>query len=110
MTARVLVAASMMIASSIAFASQGEALFKSNGCPLCHHPEEDRMEQGLGPSLAQVAEAYRGDSDAMQAFLRGKAEPRVFPEHFVIMKGRLVRIASLSDEHLNALVEFILDH
>lgn len=110
MSARVLVAASMLLVSCMAFANQGEALFKANGCPLCHHPRESRMEQGLGPSLAQVAEPYRGDPDAMQAFLRGKANPRVLPEHFDIMKGQLVRIASLSDEHLSAIVEFILDH
>ena len=108
MSRKLLFAVLIVSFANVALANDGEALFKANGCTLCHHPQEDKMEQGLGPSLQQIADAYGDDSEAMRAFLRGNAKPRVYPDHYVIMKAQLTRVAGLSDEHLNAIVEFIL--
>lgn len=109
MSKRLLLAVFFLAVPIAVPANDGEALFKANRCTLCHHPEENKMEQGLGPSLMQIVAVYRGEPGAMRAFLRGKAEPRLYPEHYVIMKGQLSRIVGLSDDDLNAIVQFILN-
>jgi cytochrome c len=41
-------------------AKQAEALMKSNKCSSCHHDTKSKS----GPSLAKMAEKYKGDADA----------------------------------------------
>ncbi len=53
--------------STTAFAEDGEALFKSNGCASCHKVDGKAM----GPSLKEVAAKYKDDKGA-QAKLEAK--------------------------------------
>ncbi len=84
----------------------GEMIFKSKGCQVCHHPEIDTT----GPSLKKIAEYYRGKKDKLIAFFRGESDPIVDPAKFTIMKPQIHITKKLSDEELSALSEFILKH
>jgi cytochrome c len=70
----------------------------------------DRIDKGLGPSLAQIADAYREDPAKLMEFLRGKAEPRLYPDKYQLMKAQLPRVMSLSDDALHTLADFVLEH
>lgn len=95
------------VATSVS-AGDGEDLFNANGCPACHHPTENRVEKGLGPSLTGIAEAYRGEPRALVEFLRGDADPRLHPDKYPLMKAQLARLINLSESELRALAEHLL--
>lgn len=105
---RIALSLSLLALTWPAFASEGGALFEANGCAACHHPEEDRTDQGLGPSLGQIAAAYRGQPGKLVEFLRGDAEPIVYPEKYTLMKTQLPRVMSLSDAELSTLAAYMM--
>jgi cytochrome c len=96
-----------LLTAGPALAADGAALFQSKGCSACHHATEDRSAQGLGPSLQQVAEAYGGDSEAVEAFLKGEGEPKVYPDKYPIMKTQLGITKALPEEELQALASYL---
>ncbi len=89
-----------------AMAADGEALFKSNGCAACHQANV----KTVGPSLKEIAQAYKGKEGDMIKFLKGEAKPIVDPAKFGIMKPQLNKTKNMSEEELKALVEFMLKH
>ena len=99
--------ASLLVCSP-AFADDGRRLFQANGCAACHYPAQDRTGHGLGPSLAQVADAYRGRADALVEFLRGNGEPLLYPDKYRLMKAQLPRVMALSDRDLRSLAQYML--
>ena len=100
--------AALLVISSPALADEAGKLFQANGCSACHHPEEDRTDRGLGPSLSQIAEAYRGRPEKLVEFLRGDSEPMLYPEKYPLMKAQLPRVMSLGDAELRALANYLL--
>ncbi len=96
---------SIIILVSISMAStEGEKIFKEKGCIACHHPEIDTV----APALKKIANVYKHDKEALKKFLKGKAEPKVDPARFSLMKPQLNDTKHLSDKELEKLVEFIL--
>jgi len=87
----------------------GRRIFKERGCAACHHPTEDQMRLGLGPSLEQVAQAYKDHEGDISKFLRCENGPIVDKTKFPIMHDQVVSLKSLSDAELEALAKFISD-
>ncbi len=61
MQARYLVVISLgLLVSVSALADEGEALFKKNGCNICHAVNK----KSVGPAMTEIAAKYAGDADA----------------------------------------------
>ena len=86
---------------------EGARLFEQRGCGACHDRTKDQSALGLGPSMEQVAEAYKGHEDEMVKFLRGGCDPIVDEARFPIMHGEIVKMKSLSDSEIRALQKYI---
>ncbi len=82
----------------------GEDVFKAKGCAVCHHPEIDTT----GPSLKKISQFYKGKREDLIKFLKGQGDPIVDPAKFTIMKPQINITKALSDEELNALVDYLL--
>lgn len=91
--------------AGVVFAAGGESIFKSKGCNACHQPDQDTP---MAPSLKTIQGKYGGDVDALIAFLKGQASPKLWPEKAAIMKAQLGKIKDLSDAELKSLAEYIL--
>ena len=89
-----------------AMAADGGALFKSKGCGACHQASV----KTVGPSLKQIAQAYKGKEGDLIKFLKGEAKPIVDPAKFGIMKPQLNTTKAMSDDELKAMAEFMLGH
>ena len=96
----------VMLAGGIAFAADGEAIFKKKGCMSCHQPNADTV----GPSLKKIAQAYAGKKDQLVKYLKGQAPAIVDPAKAAIMMAQLATIKGLSDAELEALADYILTH
>ena len=92
-----------------ALAAGGASLFQANGCAACHDATMNRIDKGLGPSLAQIADAYRQSPEALVEFLQGKAGPRLYPDKYPLMKAQLPRIMSISDTAIRSLADYLLE-
>jgi len=82
----------------------GENIFKSKGCAVCHHPEIDTT----GPSLKKISQFYKDKKQELISFLKGQGDPIVDPAKFTIMKPQINITKNMSDEELNALVDYLL--
>ncbi len=106
---RFFAAAVLILSSAAAFAAvDGKELFnnKTNRCAICHKETKD----AVGPSLKTIAEFYKNNPDQLRAFLKGEAEPIIWPDRFNMMKPQMGKLKAMSDEEIDALVEFILKH
>lgn len=90
--------------------SSGKEVFKAKGCMGCHNPTVDQADQGLGPSIAQLARAYATDRPGLIAFLKGNGQPRVYPDKVQVMQPMRELIHNLPDYKFEALADFILSH
>jgi cytochrome c551/c552 len=84
----------------------GQQLFQSKGCAACHQASADTV----GPSLKKIAGAYAGKKDQLVKFLKGEHDAIVDPAKFGIMQPQLATTKAMSEQELNALVDFILSH
>lgn len=100
--------AALLVISSPALAGDAATLFKANGCTACHDPNKDQVDRGLGPSLSQIADAYRGQPGKLVEFLRGDSKPILYPEKYPLMKAQLPRVMALSDAELDSLADYLL--
>ncbi|WP_457635314.1 c-type cytochrome [Persephonella sp.] len=96
----------LAVTVSGAMAVDGKALFKSKGCGACHQANV----KTVGPSLKEIAQAYKGKEAELIKFLKGEAEPIVDPAKFGIMKPQLNATKNLSDEELKAMAEYMLSY
>ncbi|NPA51921.1 MAG: c-type cytochrome [Aquificae bacterium] len=97
---------SVAVLASLSLAStEGEKLFKEKGCTACHHPEIDTV----APAVKKIADVYKHNKEALKKFLKGKAEPKVDPARFSLMKPQLTDTKHMSDKELEKLIEFILN-
>lgn len=87
---------------------KGEKYFKRAGCTACHDENKDQSAQGLGPSMKQQSQAYKGNKAALIQFLKGKGQPKIYPDKFPIMQGQLGALASYSDDKLGDIADYIL--
>ena len=87
----------------------GRRIYNERGCAACHHPTEDQIRLGLGPSLKQIAQAYKGHEGDITKFLRCERTPIFDKTKFPTMHDQIVLIKALSDSELEALAKFILN-
>jgi cytochrome c len=88
----------------------GKAIFDKRGCAACHDPTKDQSVLGLGPSLEQIAEAYKGHEEDITKFLKCESNPLVDAARFSTMHGQIVKMKEMSDSEMKALEKFILDY
>ena len=84
---------------------KGKNLFTSKGCNACHQPAVDTV----GPSLKTIAKYYNTPEELVK-FLKGEADPKVWPEKFAQMKPQLAILKPLSEGELKAIASYILSH
>ncbi|HHG74233.1 MAG TPA: c-type cytochrome [Persephonella sp.] len=87
-------------------AVDGKKIFEKNSCPICHKETKD----AIGPSLKTIAEFYKNNPKQLEQFLRGQADPIVWPDRFDMMKTQMGKFRAMSDEELKALIDYMLKH
>ena len=85
----------------------GRAIFEKRGCGACHDRTKDQTIDGLGPSLNQIADAYKGHEGDFSKFLNCESKPLVDKARFSIMHEEIVKVKGMSDSELKALEKFI---
>jgi cytochrome c len=99
-----------LTAASSGESESGKAIFEKRGCAACHDPTKDQSVLGLGPSLEQIAEAYKGHEGDLTKFLKCESKPLVDEARFSTMHGQIVKMKDMSDSEMKALEKFILDY
>jgi len=89
---------------SSVFAVDGKVIFEKNTCAICHKETKDNV----GPSLKTIAEFYKNNPNQLVKFLRGQAEPIIWPDKFNMMKPQMGKLKALTDEEIKALVDYML--
>jgi cytochrome c551/c552 len=102
-----IISAVCIIALNIAWADEGETIFKSQGCMSCHKKESTSK---VNPSLSEISQAYQGKEAQLIEYLKGESEAIVKPEKSNLMKRKIEKTKNLSDADRKALAEFILSH
>jgi cytochrome c len=87
-------------------AQQGAAIFETQRCGTCHKPDMAKV----GPSVAEMAQAYQGKGDQPISYLKGEAEPRLQDGKANLMKRAIEKTKALSDADRRALADFIISH
>jgi len=100
----------LLLFSSFVFSAQGlfargEDIFKSKGCSGCHSPGFD----SFAPSLKTISKSYYKNKEALKAFLKGQ-KPGLIKGEPKTMKGFINITKRLSDQDLEALINYLLSH
>ena len=95
----------LFFVSALSAGEQGEELFKSKGCTLCHKQEGT---SGSFPSLSEIAMAYKGKQKQLIQYLNGEADPIVKPESAGTMKRQIEKTKAMSNSDRTALADFML--
>jgi cytochrome c551/c552 len=103
MTRILLCTAALALAASPSPAATGQAVFEDLRCIACHRADRD----GVGPSLEAMANAYAGDTQAVEAYFRGEREARLDRGRAAMMRGPLDRIRELDTEERSSLAAFL---
>lgn len=102
-----IISAVCILAISTAYADDGEAIFKSQGCMLCHKKQSSSK---VNPSLTDISQAYQGKEEQLIKYLNGESEAIVKPEKSGMMKRQIEKTKNLSDADRKAMADFILSH
>jgi len=102
-----IISAVCILAISTAYADDGEAIFKSQGCMLCHKKQSSSK---VNPSLTDISQAYQGKEEQLIKYLKGESEAIVKPEKSSMMKRQIEKTKNLSDADRKAMADFILSH
>jgi len=102
-----IISAVCILAISTAYADDGEAIFKSQGCMLCHKKQSSSK---VNPSLTDISQAYQGKEEQLVKYLNGESEAIVKPEKSGMMKRQIEKTKKLSDADRKAMADFILSH
>lgn len=87
-------------------ADQGETIFQSNRCGVCHKADVSTSN----PSLKDIAQVYQGKEEQLQKYLQGDSESIVNPARSSVMKRYVEKTKSLSASERKALADFIMAH
>jgi cytochrome c551/c552 len=104
-SALMLLAILVLCASNVT-ADDEMPVFNTLRCGICHKAETGKTF----PSLREITTAYKGDSEKLEKYLQGKADPIVNQEKSKTMERYIEKTKSLSEGERQALVEFILSH
>jgi len=99
------ISAVCIFAISTAYADEGEAIFKSQGCMTCHKKESTSK---VNPSLAEISQAYQGKEEQLIKYFKGESEAIVKPEKSSMMKRQIEKTKNLSDADLKLLADYML--
>ena len=83
---------------------EGRAIFESKKCNLCHKQDVE----SIGPSIMKIGKFYRGNEMGLVSYLKGEAEPAIYPKRAAAMQPQLVKIRALGDEKISDLARFFL--
>ena len=83
-----------------------QPVFKSLRCGICHKENTGKTY----PSLKEITKVYKGDSEKLETYLHGKADPIVNQEKSHTMDKYIEKTKALSENEMKSLVEFILSH
>lgn len=86
-------------------AGNGEEVFESLRCSICHKVDKGRSN----PSLKEIGKAYNGDESRLISYLKGESEAVVRKERAGVMKRYIDKTKALSREDMKSLAEYILD-
>jgi len=103
----VLVILGWMMAGGTAFSSDGEELFKAEGCMRCHKADGNSK---IYPSLPEIAAAYTGKSEQLMQYLNGETGAIVRPDSANLMKAHLEKTKSLTVVERKSVADFIMTH
>jgi cytochrome c551/c552 len=103
----ILVILGWMMMGGSAFSSDGEELFKAEGCMRCHKPDGNSK---IYPSLPEIAAAYDGKSEQMLQYLNGETEAIVRPDTANLMKPHLEKTKKLNVVERKSVADFIMTH
>ncbi len=84
--------------------NQGQKLYNEKGCLVCHQLNTKL----IGPSVKDIAAAYKGNKKGLTAYLKGEGKAIVEPAQGEIMKPQILITKALPDKELDAMVDYIL--
>lgn len=94
--------------SGLLFASvdknSGAVIFNERGCTMCHAMDVEM----IGPSIRTIGIRYSGNENGLVAYLKGQAQPIVYPERDATMRPQLVKIANLYEEEYRSLARYLI--
>ena len=90
-----------------AYADDGAAIFKSQGCMTCHKKEGTSK---VNPSLSEISQAYKDKEEQLIKYLNGESEAIVRPEKSGMMKRQIEKTKALSDSDRKLMADYILSH
>ena len=100
-----IISAVCIFAISTAYADDGEAIFKSQGCMSCHKKQSTSK---VNPSLTEISMAYQGKEEQLIRYLQGDSEAIVRPEKSNLMKRHIEKTKKLSELDQKALAAYLL--
>lgn len=83
---------------------RGEAIFNERGCTMCHAQD---MEM-VGPSIRTISMRYSGNENGLVMYLKGQAQPIVYPEREVMMRPQLLKIGNLYEDEYRSLARYLI--
>lgn len=84
--------------------SNGQKLFISKGCVLCHKKKSSR----LGPSLKKIKRYYKSKQERLINYLTRKEKPIINPKRQAMMRAQLAKLTILSKEELQDLSGYMI--
>jgi cytochrome c len=82
----------------------GKELFEGKGnCIACHLTDQ----KVIGPSIQDIAKAYKVQNGSIVSFLKEEAKPIVDPSQYEVMKANFAITKTMTDEELKALEQYI---
>jgi len=94
-----------MVAMNAAGADEGETIFKSQGCMLCHKKQSSSK---VNPSLIEISMAYQGKEAQLINYLKGESDAIIRPDKASRMRRHIEKTKKLSDADLKSLVDYVL--
>ncbi|AOY57553.1 MULTISPECIES: c-type cytochrome [Desulfococcus] len=88
-----------------AFASDGEELFKAEGCMRCHKADGNSK---IYPSLPEIATAYTGKSEQLLQYLNGETEAVMDPDTASLMKPHLEKTKKMNVVERKSVADYIM--
>lgn len=86
-------------------AEQGKELFEGVGtCATCHKLDT----KVVGPSLLDIAQAYKENKASIASFLNEESKPIVDPSQYTVMKANFAITKNMKPEERQALEQYIM--
>jgi len=89
----------------LAFSSDGEELFKAEGCMRCHKANGNSK---IYPSLPDIAAAYTGKPEQLLQYLNGEIEAVIDPDTSGLMKPHLEKTKKMNVVERKSVADYIM--